>query len=240
MHQYKLIFKLEQKWLPKETDRVMVSFLKASAQSYSFRFYDSLYDKSKSIIKSYTYSMFLPGARFVGDRIELESDEFSLFFSDADLQEALQFFNGFQKMKFRKYPINGNSMELKSIRFLQLHEIKENEIIVRMQSPLIVRRHNVENNTDIYFTSDMEGFSSGLKENIEFFLGKTGIKANTDGFSIQPVKGKKVVVPVFGRNTDASLGIYKLTGSCGLLNILYLAGAGARRSSGHGKFEVIG
>ena len=34
---------------------------------------------------------------------------------------------------------------------------------------------------------------------------------STEGFSIAPIKGKKVVVPVFGRNTDANLGIYKIT-----------------------------
>ena len=45
---------------------------------------------------------------------------------------------------------------------------------------------------------------------------------------------------MFGRNTDASLGIFKLTGSCQLLNVLYLAGMGVRRSEGHGKFEIIG
>ena len=58
-------------------------------------------------------------------------------------------------------------------------------------------------------------------------------------FPFRLLKGKKVVVPVFGRNTDASIGIYKLSGSCRLLNILYLAGIGVRRSEGHGKFEII-
>ncbi|MDE5931426.1 MAG: CRISPR-associated endoribonuclease Cas6, partial [Lachnospiraceae bacterium] len=38
---------------------------------------------------------------------------------------------------------------------------------------------------------------------------------------------------------DASLGIFKLSGSCRLLNILYQAGVGERSSEGHGKFEVI-
>ena len=45
---------------------------------------------------------------------------------------------------------------------------------------------------------------------------------------------------MFGRNTDASLGVFKLTGSVQLLNVLLLAGLGARRSEGHGKFEVVG
>ena len=62
---------------------------------------------------------------------------------------------------------------------------------------------------------------------------------STDGFSIEVVKGKKVVVPVFGRNTDASLGVYKIKGNPELLNVLYLSGMGVRRSEGHGKFEIV-
>ena len=53
------------------------------------------------------------------------------------------------------------------------------------------------------------------------------------------IKGKKVVVPAFGRLLDGNLGIYKLTGRPELLNFLYLAGAGSRCGEGHGKMEVI-
>lgn len=240
MYQYKLTFRLEDNWLPREIDRLLISFLKASAQSYSQEFYMKLYDKSQSIIKSFTYSYFLPGAKFSKEKIELAKNEFLMLFSDADQEELLYFFNAFQLMKHKKYPINGNSMELVSIHMQKLNEIKESEIVIKMQSPLIVRNHNSENNKDIYYTYDMDGFAQALKENVEIFLGRMGVNIKTEDFSIQGIKGKKVVVPVFGRNTDASIGIYKLTGTCQLLNILYMAGLGARRSEGHGKFEVIG
>ena len=60
-----------------------------------------------------------------------------------------------------------------------------------------------------------------------------------DSFGIEPIKAKKVVIPVFGRNTDASLGIFKLKGDSNLLNLLYKAGMGARRSEGKGKFDIL-
>ncbi len=240
MYQYKLTFILEKNWLPREIDRLLVSFLKASAQSYSQDFFMRLYDKSRSVIKSFTYSYFLPGAEFGKERIILSQNEFSLFFSDADQQELLYFFNAFQLMKYKKYPMDGNSMQLVSVYMQKLNEIRENEIVIKMQSPLIVRNHNSENNQDIYYTYDSEGFQQALKENIEIFLSRMGFMFTTDHFSIQTIKGKKVVVPVFGRNTDASIGIFKLTGSCQLLNTLYQTGMGVRRSEGHGKFEVIG
>lgn len=240
MYQYKLTFTLENNMLPREMDRLIVSFLKAAAEACSPFFYERLYDKSRSVIKGYTYSLYLPGARFNKDKIELGCNEFSLFFSDMDQAELLSFFNGFQVMKHRKYPMNGNSMALTSIKMQHLNEIRENEIVIRMQSPLIVRHHNAEKNADIYYTCEMDGFEETLKENIAFFLEQMGVSASTENLSIQVIKGKKVVVPVFGRNTDASLGIFKMTGSTLLLNLLLLSGIGSRRSEGHGKFEVIG
>lgn len=240
LYYYKLTFQLEKNWLPREIDKLMVSFLKASTQAYSQDFYKELYNKKASIIKGFTYSYFLPGAKFSKERIELQKNEFLLFFSDVDQIERLRFFNSFQKIRYRKYPLDGNSMELVSIHRKHLNEIKENEIIIKMQSPLIVRKHNSEDNSDMYYTCEMDGFERVLKDNINMFLSRMKIDAITEDFSVQVIKGKKVVVPVFGRNTDASLGIFKLTGSCQLLNILYLAGMGARRSEGHGMFEVIG
>lgn len=240
MYQYKLTFALENNRLPREMDRLLVSFFKSAAQAYSQSFYEKLYDKSRSVIKGYTYSCYLPGAKFHKDCIELAGQEFSLFFSDFDQVEFLSFFNGFQQMKYKEYPMEGNTMKLTSIRMQHLNEIRESEIVIRMQSPLVVRQHKAEDNTDLYYTCEMDGFEEALKENIAFFLEKMKLPGTTEHFSIQVIKGKKVVIPVFGRNTDASLGIFKLTGSCQLLNVLLLAGVGARRSEGHGKFEVIG
>lgn len=239
MFHFKLQFKLEAAFLPKEMDRLVVSFLKAATLNYDKELYDRLYDKSKSIIKQYTYSCYLPGAEFKENRIELGKKEFIIFFSDANQTELLQLFNAFQLMKFKKYPMRNNSMQLVSISMQKLEKIKDKEIIIKIQSPLIVRRHNSEDNSDIYYTCGMAGFEEALKDNIRIFIEKMDMDVSTEDFSIQTIKGKKVVVPVFGRNTDASIGIYKLSGSCRLLNILYLAGIGVRRSEGHGKFEII-
>ena len=83
MFHFKLQFKLERSFLPKDMDRLMVSFLKAATMNYDEELYNHLYDKTKSIIKTYTYSYYLPGAKFKADRIELNKNEFSLFFSDS-------------------------------------------------------------------------------------------------------------------------------------------------------------
>lgn len=240
MFQLKLSFKTENNILPKSLDQSIVSFLKATAQSVSQDFFDELYDKSKSIIKSYTYAYYLPGAKFQGNQIILSNNGFTMFFSGYRMEDMMRFYNGFIKMKNQKYSLSNNSMTLTHVDMQELKEIKEHEIIIKMQSALIVRQHNAETNQDIYYTCEQEGFSEALRENIDFFIKQMNLNISTEGFSILPVKAKKVVVPIFGRNTDGNLGVFKLTGSSELLNLLYLSGLGCRRSCGHGKFEIIG
>ena len=240
MMQFKLEFKLENNVLPRSLDRLILSYLKAATMKYGEELYNNLFDKSKSILKTYTFSYYLPGARFKDNHIELEKNEFSLFLSDYNQTELLMLFNSFQTMKFQKYPMKNNSMQLVSIHMQKLDDIKDNEIVIKIQSPLIVRKHNSQDNSDVYYACDIEGFAETLKDNVRVFLEKTQICVPVEDFSIDVIKGKKVVVPVFDRNTDASIGIYKLTGSCELLNILHMAGLGVRRSEGHGKFEIIG
>ena len=71
MIQLTLEFQLEKPELPVEYERVVVSFLKAASSNYSKEMFERLYDKSKSIIKTFTYSVYLPGAFFDKNVIRL-------------------------------------------------------------------------------------------------------------------------------------------------------------------------
>ena len=156
-----------------------------------------------------------------------------------DSMERLMFFNAFSLMKYKTFHMNRNSMKLMSVKTKRLREIEETEIIVKMQSSLVARKHNSDDNTDIYYTCDDPEFPEIVKENLRIFLQKVNIERNINDFSITPVKGKKVVARIMERYVDTSIGIYKITGHPRLLELLYAAGIGTRRSEGHGKFEII-
>ena len=66
-----------------------------------------------------------------------------MFFSNADMEQTIYFFNGFKKILHQHYPMNGNSMELVQIKNVRRKEIKAPEVIVKLQSSLIARRHDV-------------------------------------------------------------------------------------------------
>nr|WP_317284039.1 CRISPR-associated endoribonuclease Cas6 [uncultured Sellimonas sp.] len=239
MIQLRLDFQLVNPELPREMDRLFVSFFKAALENYSEELFEELYDKKRSIIKPFTYSLLLPQARFTKEKIKLGQTFFAMFFSDADVGQLIHFFNAFKLMVNKTYPVQENSMQLIKIGTQKRQKITDSEIIVKMQSSLVVRRHHSETNHDEYFTYDHAEFGQVLKENVETFLEKLNIPVSMEGFSVTPIKGKKIVADIFGRKTDANIGIYKLTGSPELLNILYLSGIGSRRSEGHGKFEII-
>lgn len=190
-------------------------------------------------MKTYCWSCYLPGARFAADKIYLKESRFMVTFSDADMGELFEFFNAFQLMRNIEYPMGGNSMKLREVKAKKIPEIKESELIIKMQSSLLARKHDPENNTDIYYTCEDPEFSDTLKDNLKFFLNKIGWDEDVDCFSIVPVKGKKIVAKVWGRPTNASIGIYKLQGTPRLLDFLYSAGLGSRRSEGHGKWEIV-
>ena len=175
MTELKLEFLLEEPEIPAEVDRLLLSFLKASVEKYSPELFEKLYTKKQSVMKTYCWSCYLPGARFAADKIYLKENRFMVTFSDADMGELFEFFNAFQLMRNIEYPMGGNSMKLREVKAKKIPEIKESELIIKMQSSLLARKHDPENNTDIYYTCEDPEFSDTLKDNLKFFLNKNPV-----------------------------------------------------------------
>ena len=146
----------------------------------------------------------------MSDVIKLSMNKFTITFSDADMSELLMFFNAFSLMKYKIFHMNKNSMKLMSVKAKKLREIEENEMVIKMQSSLVARKHNSDNNTDNYYTYESQKFPEIVKENLRIFLQKVNMERNINDFSITPLKGKKVVARIMGRSVDANIGIYRL------------------------------
>ena len=124
MIQFNLEFVLEKPELPLELDRLLVSFLKASLESASPKMFEQLYDKRRSVIKPYTFSYYLPGAKFKDEKIYLRQNKFSMFFSNADMEQTIYFFNGFNcdlcvDAQFHKfYSFHVSQLKLQKLKLL--------------------------------------------------------------------------------------------------------------------------
>ena len=93
MNELRLEFQLETTEIPAELDKVLVSFLKAAVENYSPALFEKLYNKNSSILKTYVWATYLPGARFTQEKILLNHSRFIMTFSDADIGELIEFYN---------------------------------------------------------------------------------------------------------------------------------------------------
>lgn len=231
----KLEFELGQEQLNLDYRRLGLSFIKHLIQEENVSEYERLYDKNSNLQKKYTFWMYLPNAKFTKDYIWIGEKRLELNISSTDPRFLTYLLNAALKKKNENYPtMKGGYMKLKKSQIVRTKEIHENDIIISMKSPIVVREH-CENANDKYYIYNEQGFRHVLGQVLEKRFGDLA-----KDIVLEPVKCKKVIVKAYGTNIPASLGIFKLSGNVRLLNDLYLNGIGSKNGAGFGKFEIIG
>ncbi|WP_234407910.1 CRISPR-associated endoribonuclease Cas6 [Anaerosinus massiliensis] len=227
--------------LAKDFRPVFVSFIKNNLSDCGEEFFQEFYKDRDSIAKKFTFGVRMNHPKFVGDTIQLGGNLISLTLSSADAKEMMLLYNAMIKNKKKTFPLkNQNHMQMKSIRLLPEQKVHKNEFVIKMLSPMVLREHNRETNIDRYVDCTCDDFAETAKKIVQAQLSIFAMDENlVHGFTIVPVIPKKTVVTAFDYHIDVSLGVYKLTGQPELLNFLYHAGIGSRRSQGFGMFEIL-
>lgn len=237
---FKFLFTLENEKFPIQYRKSIMSFIKMSLQEYNEETFDNLYHEKDPIMKPYTFSVFFKNPKFQEDSILLEDKKVELNFSIQDYNIAINIYNGFNHQIHKAFPLAQNFMTLQKISIIPEKQIKTDEIMVKFMSPLVVREHNNETKKDYYYSFQHEEFEEMLKINIREEMKNTDIPERLiETFSIEAINAKKTVIKFYEKQIEASLGIYKLKGSSELLDYLYKAGIGSKRSSGFGMFTII-
>ena len=214
--------------------RTILSFIKSLLEKEWPEYFESSYGQGSTRMKKMNFWSSLPGPQFRKDSIILSEKRFRVYISSSDNKLLLHLNNSILKYGSQPYLIGyGNTMVVKGARIVQTKPIESEEIIVKMISPLVVRRHN-RDEKDRYFLPNEEGFEENVVYSMQTRFGTEDVP------TIEPIKTKKVIVKAYGTTIPASLGIFKITGSTKQLNELYLDGCGQRSSAGFGKFEIIG
>ncbi len=227
--------------LPKDFRPFFVSFIKSNLSDYGEEFFDEFYKNRDNIMKKFTFGVRMNRPKFVGNVIQLGGNVISFTLSTADMKEAMILYNAILKNKLKGFPLeHQNSMKIMAVKILPHNKINSNEILIKMLSPMVLREHSRETNIDRYVDCTCEDFADMAKKIVQAQLSIFAMDGNLlHGFTIVPVMPKKTVVTAFKYHIDVSLGVYKLTGQPELLNFLYHAGIGSRRSQGFGMFEVL-
>ena len=247
-----LNFKLESNIIPKEYRLNVISFIKHSLQKDSKNAY---YNKNNNKLKPFTFAVFLPNAKINNDNIEIFKDDenktyINITFSIFDNELFIHFYNAFNRMINKPYSENSSMpMTLKRITMEKEKIIKENKILIKFLSPLVLRNHNREKNKDIYLTFEDKDFYTFLNQSVErlakeFNFESSKIKLipiniTDESGNIIKKESKTTVVPFKKNLIDVSYGKFCLEGDITLLNNLYKTGIGSRRSEGFGMFDIL-
>ncbi len=119
-------------------------------------------------------------------------------------------------------------MILKNLILLPEKEIKEEQVIIKFLSPLVVR--NRQEKKDYYYSYEQDEFLDTLKLNIKIQLQISDLPEDiVENLKLEPIKAKKVIVKFYEKKMETSIGVFQLSGNPELLNYLYKTGM--RKSS---------
>jgi CRISPR-associated endoribonuclease Cas6 len=237
---FTLRFGLQHETLDSDYRPIIVSFIKNALSQENPSYYQSLYGEG-TVQKPFAFAPYLPAPVFNGDTVKIDKLHLEVLFTTPDYPTFINLYNAFLKQKFRPFPLKfNNSMTLKSISMLHERVIEKDTAMIKLLSPLVVRRHDKQTNQDQYLVYDQEDFESVWRETLYPLLTPVTDSAGIKDLSIKPLRCKKVVVRAFEQNIDATLGTLQLNGDRSLLNYLFSLGMGSRRSQGFGVFDVIG
>lgn len=238
-------FNLKNNKLPYEYRKAIISFYKNILSKYNDgEWKDKFYKNKNPIQKKFAYSFYLPDAKFLEDAIELGHNFFYLNISTYDYETGILLYNAMLNQKDTEFPLAfENAMKIEKINFQLNKPFNKSNIKIRMLSPLCVREHDKETNTDKYLTFEDENFINVLKNTIEY---RTKDIPEIKPWMIEDLEisfdrkeVKKVITTHYGVKFPATIGCLNLKGHPYLLNYLYCAGIGSRTSSGYGHFKLV-
>lgn len=235
---FKLYFTLENSQIPIQFRKSIMSFFKYSLMNYDEEYYKKYYNEKDTIIKNYSFSTYFKQKSIQGEKIILEDNKFELNITTSDYETGIVLYNSFNKQKYKKYPLQDNSMTLQNIMMMLEKEITSEKTTIKFQSPLCVRERN--DNKDYYYSYENDKFEEIIKINIKEQLKITDIKEEViDTFKITPIRAKKVVIKFYEKCLECSTGVFEISGNKELLKFLYQSGIGSRHSAGFGMFQII-
>ncbi len=197
-------------------------------------------DKKENIQKPFTFSVQIPAEKQENGFFLLREDWLRFYFSSCDPVFLIHVYNGLVGLK-KNYPLfQGYGIEVKQFHLQKEVMIDSEDVLFKTCSPFLVR--DIEDKRGSGFIScDNENFEKNLfysAENLcKNFIGKDYV-LKPEQFEILPVKCKADIMHHYGGEIGTT-GIIKIKAPQEVLQLIYDAGLGAKRSQGFGMMEVI-
>lgn len=233
-------FATEKNDFPIEYRRFFMHFFKTCiSNANEGKYFDKYYKKAQA--KNFTFAIFFDKPIFKNNGIELSSNKLKMIFSTSEQLTGLIFYSSFLEKKNKRMELpNGNTMVVKNVTKIADPIINNNKILIKMNSPLLIRSHCEVTNKDYYFSYLSDRFANEAERVIKFQLTREGFKGEyLEGLKIVPIKCRKVIVKHYDCMLEASLGNFMIEGNPSILRYLVMNGVGSRKSEGFGMAELL-
>lgn len=234
---------LENEAIPKDKNRIILSILKSCYSSYSQKYYKSLYEDNANKVKNFTFSLYMGKCKFLREEILIPNKRIILNFSAYDHQDGIMFYNALLKSKGKRFLIKNNKVTIGNLRLIKEKPIYSNEVVFKTMSPIVVRQHNGDNKKTWYHSLNTQVGQAIFMNNLKYQLKDVfGERVLLDFEDIQvevEASNREVKVKNYGIEVLSNVGKIKIKAKPYILDYIYKAGIGSKRSSGFGMVEIV-
>lgn len=233
---------LENESIPKDKNRIILSLIKHNFSSYNEEYYSKLYKEDLTKTKNFTFSLFMKDCKFLREEIIIPGKKIILNFSTYNMEDGIMFYNSFLSNKGKKYNIKNNVITIKTINFIKESFIYDNEIVLKVLSPIVVREHKGDNSKTWYHSLNDKKGKEVFIENFRYQFNdvfESNRLLDLEELKIDVLKNKEVKVKHYGIEVLGNVAILKIKGKPYILDYIYKAGIGSQRSTGFGMVDLV-
>lgn len=229
--------------IPKDKNRLVLSILKSCFSSYSQDYYKKLYETKENQIKDFTFSLYLGECKFLRDEILIPEKKIFLNFSTYSYEDGIMFYNSFLSNKGKEFNYKDNIIQIGKLSLKKEKPIYSNEVVFKTMSPIVVREHGGNNKKTWYHSlgnnEGLEVFKENLKHQLIDTFADQGLKDFNDLDITVSNRNKEVKVKNYDIELLTNITKIKISGQPYILDYLYKAGIGSKRSSGFGMVDIV-
>lgn len=238
---YQVLISLDRDEIPKDKNRMLLSFMKHHLEESDESFFESLYVEGETKRKDFTFSLYMENCEFLRETIKIPGKRLFLNFSTYDLLTGIQFYNAMIRGRKKEYSYKGITMKLERIELKREVTFRENKATFKALSPCVVREHNKETNRDWFYSLDSEKGKELFVQNLKYQLLESIPEAKYDvnEIEISIIKNKEIKVKHYGIEVLSNLCVFEMKAKPYILDYFYKAGAGSLKSTGFSMLATV-
>ncbi len=239
---YRIGIILDKSEIPKDKNRMILSFWKHCLAESDENYFDELYVKGMGERKDFAFSIYMKDAKFLRETISVPDKRLILNFSTYDILTGIKFYNAMNKSRGRKFLYKDEiSMQVESITLIREKLLTSNKLVFKTLSPIVVREHFKEENRDYFHSLMTEKGKALFLENLKYQLISSIPEAIYDvkEIEIKIKSNKEVKVWHYGIQVLSNLSIFEIEAAPYILEYMYKAGVGSMKTTGFGLIDVM-